>query len=190
MRLSRGLFWATPPTQQVLVLLCSRIRFPSLRCHGAASVWMSRFAARQASPSARRSSCDIDVWIAWRIATESWRGALLKAISTHVAGNGPDRIEPRVRKRLPRATSSSGNRAITTKSEWRNNVRNVQVPFGLVASGVMSKASIPVAGREPAVATITLMNRTSIPDRARTCNLRLRRPTLYPIGLRGQEISF
>ncbi len=24
-----------------------------------------------------------------------------------------------------------------------------------------------------------------IPDRARTCNLRLRRPTLYPIGLRG-----
>src|SRR5688572_8001045 len=29
---------------------------------------------------------------------------------------------------------------------------------------------------------------TSIPDRARTCNLRLRRPTLYPIGLRGREI--
>ena len=26
----------------------------------------------------------------------------------------------------------------------------------------------------------------NIPDRIRTCNLRLRRPTLYPIGLRGQ----
>ncbi len=26
---------------------------------------------------------------------------------------------------------------------------------------------------------------TCIPDRTRTCNLRLRRPTLYPIELRG-----
>src|SRR5439155_17741014 len=31
-----------------------------------------------------------------------------------------------------------------------------------------------------------LPERASIPDRSRTCNLRLRRPTLYPIELRGQ----
>jgi hypothetical protein len=30
---------------------------------------------------------------------------------------------------------------------------------------------------------------SSIPDRSRTCNLRLRRPTLYPIELRGQTQS-
>ncbi len=30
----------------------------------------------------------------------------------------------------------------------------------------------------------------NIPDRARTCNLRLRRPTLYPIGLRGRDCNF
>src|SRR5438445_4105843 len=29
--------------------------------------------------------------------------------------------------------------------------------------------------------------RRDIPDRSRTCNLRLRRPTLYPIELRGQK---
>ena len=29
----------------------------------------------------------------------------------------------------------------------------------------------------------------SIPERARTSNLRLRRPTLYPIELRGQSIT-
>jgi hypothetical protein len=28
---------------------------------------------------------------------------------------------------------------------------------------------------------------SSIPDRSRTCNLRLRRPTLYPIELRGRS---
>ena len=30
-----------------------------------------------------------------------------------------------------------------------------------------------------------LSRTTNIPDRTRTCNLRLRRPTLYPIELRG-----
>ncbi len=29
----------------------------------------------------------------------------------------------------------------------------------------------------------------NIPDRIRTCNLRLRRPTLYPIELRGRDVT-
>src|SRR5262249_13073837 len=33
------------------------------------------------------------------------------------------------------------------------------------------------------------LTRPSIPDRSRTCNLRLRRPTLYPIELRGRLLA-
>lgn len=37
-----------------------------------------------------------------RVSTETWCEAVLKAITTHVVGNRPDRFEPRVRKRRPK----------------------------------------------------------------------------------------
>ena len=37
------------------------------------------------------------------ILVDAWCDALLTAIATHVVGNRPDRVEPRVRKRRPNA---------------------------------------------------------------------------------------
>lgn len=40
--------------------------------------------------------------LATKISTDTWCDALLDAIATHVVGNRPDRIEPRVKKRRPK----------------------------------------------------------------------------------------
>ena len=40
--------------------------------------------------------------LATRLSTDAWCDALLDAISTHVVGNRPDRVEPRVKKRRPK----------------------------------------------------------------------------------------
>jgi hypothetical protein len=37
-----------------------------------------------------------------RISSEAWCAALLTAVATHIVGNRPDRIEPRLRKRRPK----------------------------------------------------------------------------------------
>jgi len=40
--------------------------------------------------------------LATNLSTDAWCAAVLKAIATHVVGQRPDRIEPRVRKRRPK----------------------------------------------------------------------------------------
>lgn len=40
--------------------------------------------------------------LATRVSTEDWCQSLLDAIATHVVGNRPDRVEPRVKKRRPK----------------------------------------------------------------------------------------
>jgi hypothetical protein len=38
-----------------------------------------------------------------RVSTATWCQAVLEAIATHVVGNRPDRFEPRLKKRRPKA---------------------------------------------------------------------------------------
>ena len=46
--------------------------------------------------------------------------------------------------------------------------------------GAQKKKALPKQGRS---------RKSSIPERIRTSNLRLRRPTLYPVELRGQHLQ-
>lgn len=56
--------------------------------------------------------------LATKLSTDDWCDALLDAIATHVVGNRPDRVEPRVKKRRPK----SYRKMTKPRREYENRV--------------------------------------------------------------------
>src|SRR5262249_8793296 len=75
---------------------------------------------------------------------------------------------------------------LLVKAVTWNAVRHGGKPFARKTSAPFGASHTTADRRQVSVNSFVELTYSTIPDRIRTCNLRLRRPTLYPVELRGR----
>ena len=64
-----------------------------------------------------------------RVSNEAWCDALLTAVATHIVGNRPDRVEPRLRQTSPQTLQIPMQTSSKLQTVSHQSLTKVQVPF-------------------------------------------------------------